>query len=123
MIKGTGIDIIEISRIANSLKKHGFAKKIFSEEEIVYCESKKKSAAMSYAARFAAKEAFVKALGTGFRSGAFTDIIVVNDELGAPQIVVKGYYLEIIKEKNVVNIHLSLSHIKEMAIAQVILEG
>ena len=81
MIKGIGVDIIEVKRIAMSLEKHDFAEKFFSDEERAYCDSKKKQSAQSYAARFAAKEAFVKALGTGFSNGSFKDIFVLKDYL------------------------------------------
>lgn len=122
MIFGNGIDIIEVERIENSLKNNRFRDKIFTKKEIAYCKSKKKSVE-SYAARFAAKEAFFKALGTGWRSGfSFLEIEICNNEMGKPILKIAGkikYYLE---DKGKFRFHLSLSHLKEFAIAQVIIE-
>lgn len=123
MIIGIGTDIAEVPRIAKSIEKNGFKEKVFSKVEIAYCESKT-NAAESFAARFAAKEAFFKALGTGWRGGmAFNEVEVVNDELGKPTLVIVGTTAEIIKEKNIKVIHVSLSHVKDMAMATVVLEG
>lgn len=79
MIFGIGIDIIEVERVKNQISKsNGFREKIFTEREIEYCESKKNKA-QHYAARFAAKEAFFKAIGTGWRNGmAFNAIIILE---------------------------------------------
>ena len=123
MLIGIGIDIIEIERVEKALAKKNFANRFFTDKEREYCESRKSQKMASYAARFAAKEALVKALGSGFRQGNFTDIGVENDELGCPNMVLKGYYLELIEQKKVKKIHLSLSHSKQWAVAQVILEG
>lgn len=71
MIKGTGVDIIEISRIKKSLTNEKFIERIFTKKEQEYCNSRKQMAASSYAARFAAKEAVVKALGTGISGGGY----------------------------------------------------
>lgn len=123
MIIGIGTDIAEVPRIAKSIENNSFKEKVFSKVEIAYCESKANSAE-SFAARFAAKEAFFKALGTGWRGGmAFNEVEVVNDELGKPTLVIVGTTAEIIKEKNIKVIHVSLSHIKDMAMATVVLEG
>jgi holo-[acyl-carrier protein] synthase len=123
MIIGLGTDIAEVARIAKSIENISFKEKVFSKTEIAYCETKVNKAE-SFAARFAAKEAFFKALGTGWRGGmAFNEVEVVNDELGKPSLVILGTTAEIIKEKNIKVIHVSLSHVKEMAMATVILEG
>ncbi len=123
MIIGIGTDIAEVARIAKSIEKAGFKEKVFSKTEIVYCETKKNKAE-SYAARFAAKEAFFKALGTGWRSGmAFNEVEIRNDELGKPSLYLLGKAAEISAEKNIQTIHVSLSHTKETAIAMVVLEG
>ncbi len=123
MIIGIGTDIAEVARIANSIENNSFKEKVFSKAEIVYCEGKVNKAE-SYAARFAAKEAFFKALGTGWRGGvAFNEVEVVNDELGKPSINVIGTTADLIKDRNIKNIHVSLSHIKEIAMATIILEG
>lgn len=122
MITGLGTDITETARIEKAIKSIGFKEKIFSEQEIRYCE-KKANPFESFAARFAAKEAFFKALGTGWRGGiAFNEVEVVNDELGKPFIRLLGETAKILTEKKIATIHVSLSHVKEMAIATVILE-
>lgn len=123
MIIGIGTDIAEVSRIGKSIENDAFKIKVFSETEIVYCESKANKAE-NYAARFAAKEAFVKALGTGLRGEMFiNEIEVVNDDLGKPTIRLSGKAAETISTKNIKTIHVSLSHTKEMAMATVVLEG
>jgi len=123
MIKGTGADIIAIDRIKKAITKDQyFTKKIFSKEEAEYCNSKLKKE-IHFAGRFAAKEAFFKALGTGYRDGMkWTEINVVNDELGKPEIRISGKTLEVFKEKGMKIINLSISHTKEFAVAFVIIE-
>ena len=123
MIKGTGIDIIKIERIQKAITKEYFVNRVFSAAEQEYCVKRNKQAATSYAARFAAKEAFVKALGTGFVNGELLDIEVENDVLGKPKLLLRGFFQQIIEERKIKNIHLSLSHTDEYAVAQVILEG
>lgn len=119
MIFGIGIDIIEVSR----LDKANIQKKVFTTNEIEYCEQKRFKA-QYYAVRFAAKEAFLKALGTGLRDGIiWKDIEVVNDELGKPSIVLHQKAKELFEKLHISNIHVSLSHIKDLAIAVVILEN
>jgi holo-[acyl-carrier protein] synthase len=123
MIIGIGTDIAEVPRIAKSIENKSFKEKVFSAAEIAYCDSKTNKAE-SYTARFAAKEAFFKALGTGWRGGmAFNEVEVWNDELGKPSLNILGTTAEIIKEKNIKIIHISLSHIKDVAMATVVLEG
>lgn len=123
MILGIGTDIVDVIRISKSIENKKFTEKVFSKNEIRYCESKANKAE-SYAARFAAKEAFSKAIGTGFRGEiAFTEIEVVNDELGKPHLYASGKTLDFIKSQKITSIHVSLSHIKQMAIAMVILES
>lgn len=123
MILGIGIDMIEVKRIAESINRLDFKQKVFSAHEINYCETKINKAE-SYAARFAAKEAFLKALGTGWRGGvAFNEVEIINDELGKPIINLIGETAKIYHSNNIKTIHVSLSHVKEMAIATVILEN
>ncbi len=124
MIIGTGIDIIEVSRIEKALSRDiGFRDKIFTPLEIGYCESKRYKYE-NYAARFAAKESLLKAIGTGWRYGIrFADIEVWNDELGKPHIRLFGKAKEFFDSLSVSEIHVSLSHLKEMATAVVILES
>jgi len=123
MIYGIGTDIIEVARIEKVMARDtGFREKIFTPAEITYCETKK-SKFENYAARFSAKEAFLKAIGTGWRFGIrFADIGVYHDELGKPHIEVTGKAKELIDSLSVSKIHVSLSHLKEMATAVVILE-
>lgn len=123
MVKGTGVDIIDIPRIKKIVESDtGFIKKVFSITEIEYCESKYRKE-IHFAARFAAKEAFFKALGTGWRDGMkWTDISVVNDELGKPEIQLEGKTLEKFKKNDFNGAHLSLSHTKEYAVAFVVID-
>jgi holo-[acyl-carrier protein] synthase len=123
MIVGIGTDIIEVARIEKLLAKQTrFQKRIFTEIEIAYCESKK-NRAQNYAARFAAKEAFLKAIGTGWRGGvAFKEIEVVNNERGKPEIFLSGTAREFADNLGISNIQVSLSHLKDFAIAVVMAE-
>ena len=124
MIKGTGVDIIEISRIEKSLTNEKFVERIFTKKEQEYCNSRKQMAVSSYAARFAAKEAVVKALGTGISGGGlWTDIEILPDDDGAPHVKLCGYFAYIATKRKIYNIFISLSHCKEYAVAQAILEG
>ena len=121
MIIGIGSDIIEVKRIAKALEKESFAKAVFTSEEIAYCESRGAHKYESYAARYAAKEAVGKALGTGLNISDLLEIAVSNNEKGMPQIILSGHTQE--KAKKSTAIHVSLSHSAEYAIAQVVLEG
>jgi holo-[acyl-carrier protein] synthase len=125
LIFGIGIDIIEVVRIEKQIEaeSNSFIKKIFTNNEIEYCETKIKNKAQNYAARFAAKEAFFKALGTGWRDGlSWKDVEIENDELGKPKILLSGKSKTYIQENSISTIHVSLSHIREIAVAVVILE-
>ena len=123
MIFGIGIDNIEVARIKKQIESNnGFKEKIFSSKEIAYCETKRNKE-QNYAARFAAKEAFFKALGTGWRNGfEFTDVEIVNNELGKPEINLKGKTRMFADKNKLSNIYVSLSHLKESAVAFVIIE-
>ncbi len=123
MIFGIGTDIIQVDRVKKSIETiPGFTKKIFTQLESDYCQSKKNKYE-HYAARFAAKEAFFKAIGTGWRGGlAFSEIEVHNDELGKPSIKLRGKSKQFAEEKKFLNIQLSITHIKELAQAFVIIE-
>ncbi len=122
-IKGVGIDLVEIERIATSLQKdNGFRELVFAPEEISYCESKTQKYE-HYAARFAAKEAFLKALGTGWVSGtAFNEIIVQNTSTGKPQLVFTGTTAQTIAALAYNHISLSLTHTRTTAGAVVVIE-
>lgn len=123
MIFGVGTDIIEVNRVKAVMESDiGFRDKIFTEEEIAYCE-KMKNKQQHYAARYSAKEAFLKALGTGWRFGIrYADIDVFHDLLGNPHIRLYGKAEELAQKENISKIHVSLSHVREMATATVILE-
>jgi holo-[acyl-carrier protein] synthase len=125
MIVGTGIDIAEVPRIESSIARFGerFLHRIFTEAEIRYCESKA-NRVERYAARFAAKEAAMKAIGTGWNHGVtWRDVEVRRQPGGRPTIVFHGKAAEFAARLGAVHIALSLSHTKEYAIAQVILEA
>ncbi len=124
MIVSIGIDIIEVYRIRETLERTPrFAERVFTENERAYCDAKGAASAQSYAARFAAKEAFLKALKTGWR-GKITwhDIEVLNDEQGVPSLKISGEADKILKNSGANKIHLSMSHTTDHATAQVILE-
>lgn len=123
MIYGIGTDIIEVERVGNLVNKGpGFAEKIFSAGEIAYCETKRYKN-QNYAARFAAKEAFMKAIGMGWRLGiTFHDIEVINDEMGKPSFLLHGKAADFVADNVIINIHLTLSHLKGYATATVLLE-
>jgi holo-[acyl-carrier protein] synthase len=123
LIFGAGIDIIEVGRIQKVMEKDiGFREKIFTPEEIEYCE-KMKNKYQHYAARFSAKEALLKAIGTGWRFGIrFADIEVIHDEYGKPLIRLYGKAEELARQEGITAVHVSLSHVKEMATAVVIME-
>jgi holo-[acyl-carrier protein] synthase len=124
MIIGIGIDVVEIERIEGIMARRGerFAGRVFTSAEISYCESLGSKWA-SYAARFAAKEATMKALGTGWALGIrFREIEVIRSDQGAPSITLCGFALERFAALGATLIHLSLSHSRQFAIAQVVLE-
>lgn len=123
MIAGVGTDIIEVERIAEKIcKEAGFRELVFSRNEIAYCESKG-NPFEHYAARFAAKEAFFKALGTGWLSGtAFNEIEIANDEKGKPFFKLLGNTATVIEVRQFTNISVSLTHLKSIASAIVIIE-
>jgi len=127
MIFGTGIDLIDIQRIKKSLetKDDSFCQSLFTETEIQYCKRTNNLNVQSqcFAARFAAKEAFFKAIGTGLRNGLqWKDVEVINDDLGKPSLHLKNKAFEMIHSEAIDNIQLSVSHDKTHATAIVILE-
>jgi len=123
MIKGIGVDMVEIGRMQKLIEKDlGFAERIFTAREIAYCESKFFKA-QHYAARFTAKEAFFKALGTGFRDGmSWQDVEVENDALGKPQLRLAAMALQKFEKRKLKKALLSLSHTRDMAVALVVIE-
>jgi holo-[acyl-carrier protein] synthase len=123
MIFGIGTDLIEVKRVAEKMeKKQGFKELVFSADEIIYCEARTFKYE-HYAARFAAKEAFLKAIGTGWRNGtAFNEIEIYHDEEGKPEIRFYGLTAKTVANLNLGKIFVSLSHLKTMACAMVIIE-
>jgi len=124
MIVSIGIDIIEVYRIRETISRTPrFVERVFTERERAYCDAKGMAAAQSYAARFAAKEAFLKALKTGWR-GKITwhDIEIVSGENNVPNLEIRGEARNILENLGANQIHLSMSHTTEHATALVILE-
>jgi holo-[acyl-carrier protein] synthase len=124
MIVGIGVDLVEVPRIAAAIERHGerFLRRVFTEREIRYCESKL-NRAERYAARFAAKEAGLKAIGTGWQRGiAWHEVEVQRDTGGRPTLAFTGKAAEFAARLGMRRALLSLSHTAGHAIAQVILE-
>lgn len=118
MIIGTGVDLIEIGRIAKATTSDHFNERVFTAAEL----KEAKKASHRLAGFFAAKEALLKAMGTGLAGFNWLEIEVIHDSEGAPQIRVNGKVSAYMELKKVSRIHLSISHCKEYAVAQVILE-
>jgi holo-[acyl-carrier protein] synthase len=125
MIVAIGTDVIEVSRIEEAFARQGerFRRRVFTEAESDYCEARA-SRFPSYAARFAAKEAVMKALGTGWAEGVrWRDIEVTSGESGRPAVELAGRALERFRRMGCKKAHISLSHSRGVAVAQVIFEG
>jgi len=125
MIVGTGIDIAEVPRIRHAIERYGdrFLHRVYTDGEIRYCQSKA-NRMERYAARFAAKEAAMKALGTGWNHGVrWRDIEVARKPGGRPTIVFHGRAAEFAAKLGATNVALSLTHTAAQAMAQVILES
>ncbi len=116
--------MIEVYRIRQTIERTArFAERVYTEKEREYCESKGVARFASYAARFAAKEAALKALKTGWRGSiAWRDLEILRDRFGAPQLEISGEAAKILKMIGANQVHLSMSHTSEHAIATVILE-
>ncbi len=123
LLAGIGIDIVEVARMAKAIDSEHFKKRVFTEREIEYCLGHGKQAAQSFAARFAAKEAVMKAFGTGLRGGTLQELEVFNDALGCPQVTLMGYWAALADQKNITKVWLSLTHTREYAAAQCVLEA
>lgn len=123
MIVGIGTDIMDVARVRDAFQKDsGLRGEIFTPSEISYCESKANKF-QHYTARFAAKEAFMKALGIGWQKGIkFSHIQISNNELGQPFITLSGKAKELAEEIGISKILVSLAHIKDFATAMVVLE-
>ncbi len=123
MIVGIGTDIVEISRIKKAVARESFVQRVFTPAEAEYCRSRGAGMAASFAGRFAAKEAFMKALGTGLREGSLQEIEILNDELGCPYIELSGKFLAMAQGRGMAKCWISISHSLEYATAQCVLEG
>ena len=123
MILGVGIDLISVSKIAESVKSESFRRKIFTQAEIESCESVANSKEC-YAGKFAAKEAFMKAIGKGIRQEVwYLQIEVLNQETGAPYIHVNGKAQRTLSDLKAERVLVSISHTEGMAVAVVLLES
>jgi len=124
-IIGTGIDIVECLRIAQMIERHGelFITRVYTDAEIEYCTSRK-AATQHYAGRWAAKEAVLKALGTGWRRGiGWRDIEIRNDRSGTPVVKLRGGARDIMERAGITAMHISISHCRSFAVAYVVAEG
>jgi len=124
MISGIGVDTVAIERFQRFVDEGNTAllQRIFTEQERAFCSARKNCAA-SYSARFAAKEAFLKALGTGLRDGiSWHDIEVAHDSLGKPELILSGRAIELFLQQGLCSAFLSLSHDGGAAVAMVVLE-
>ena len=125
MILGTGIDMVEIERVARSVERYGnrFLERVYTAAEIAYCQRKRRNAAESFAARFAAKEAAAKALGTGIGFGVtWREMEVGREPAGRPLLLLHGRAAEIAAALGVRNRSLSITHTATQSMALVILE-
>lgn len=125
MILGIGVDIVEVDRIRRAVDLYGdrFVRRVFTRREAIYCR-RAGHPEQRFATRFAAKEAALKALGVGWAQGLqFVDVEVTNNELGAPSVTLTGKAEQMAREMGVERILVSLTHHRDFAIAQVLLEG
>lgn len=123
MIKGIGIDIVRVERIKKWLLHPSLIERYFNKSEIEESMKRGASAALAFAARFAAKEAFGKALGTGIMGISLKDIVIINDALGKPDIELLGEAKKSFDDLNGKNIFVSMTHEKDNAVAVVVIEG
>jgi len=125
MVLGVGTDLMETKRIEESIDRYGerFLERVFTPNEIAYCMRKRKNAAESFAARFAAKEAGAKALGTGISHGiTWKELEVLREPSGRPTLHLSGRAAERAERMGVRRVQLSLTHSRELAMAVVIVE-
>jgi holo-[acyl-carrier protein] synthase len=123
-ILGTGTDIVECLRIAQMIERHGelFLTRVYTDHEITYCTARK-AATQHYAGRWAAKEAVLKALGTGWRRGIhWRDIEIRNDRDGSPSVVLTGGARDVMEQAGIRRLHVTISHCRSHAVAFVVAE-
>ena len=123
MVIGIGVDMVHISRMERWRLRPGLPERYFHPEELASALSRGRGADHSLAARFAAKEAFGKALGTGLKGIALKDILVVNLHNGRPDILVFGTAQAALEKSGANKMHLSLTHEKDNAVAMIVLES
>lgn len=125
MIVGTGVDLVETARIQRAIERHGerFVQRLCTPQEIAYCD-KFKNRAERYAARFAAKEAVFKALGSGWGKGVrWRDVEVSHQPSGKPELALTGRAQELAEQLGVARMQISISHADRYAMAQVVFES
>ncbi|MFP4363439.1 MAG: holo-ACP synthase [Spirochaetia bacterium] len=123
MIIGLGIDIVHVNRLRHWLTNPGLLERFFNEREIADAKSRRSAAVLSLAARFATKEAFGKALGTGLHGIRLKDIFVENNHNGKPHIKMYDTALQAFQRTGGKSIHVSLTHERENAVSVVVIEG
>lgn len=124
MVRGVGVDIVEVERIASALERRGdrFKARLFTDDEREYCESRPQPV-LHYAARFAAKEAFSKAIGTGFTGGlSWKEIGIRHHPGGEPYLELSGRAAELLAVRGATKTHVSLSHSHTVSVAVVVIE-
>jgi holo-[acyl-carrier protein] synthase len=123
MILGLGIDIVHVRRIRHWMTENGLVERFFHPDEVVAAKAQGHAEALSLAARFAAKEAFGKALGTGLAGIRLRDIQVVNNFNGKPDMILHGTALARYDAMGASSVHISLTHESDNAVAVVVIEG
>jgi holo-[acyl-carrier protein] synthase len=122
LITGIGVDIVQVRRMRHWRTQPGLVERYFHPDELAAALSRGETADLSLAGRFAAKEAFGKALGTGFEGMVLKDIMVVNHSNGRPELQVFGTALDALRKNGANRLHLSLTHEQDNAVAMVVLE-
>ena len=123
MILGVGCDIIRVARVARAAAKEHFLARVYTPAERAYAMQRGAGGVASLAARFAGKEAVLKAFGTGLRGGTLHDVEILPDALGAPEVHLHGFFAARAAEMGVTRVWVTLSHEKEYATAYCMLEG
>ncbi len=124
-VVGIGTDIVECLRIAQMIERHGelFISRVYTDHEIEYCQSRKQST-QHFAGRWAAKEAVLKALGTGWRSGiSWRDVEIRNDTSGKPTVALRGGARDVVEELRITKMLISISHCRSHATAYALAVG
>jgi holo-[acyl-carrier protein] synthase len=127
MIYGIGVDLVRVDRIEKAIARHGdrFLERVFTPREITYCQARRRQGVWQFAQRFAAKEAFSKALGVGLRAGGirWLEVEVLPNTQGKPEITVSGRARELCQQAGIRNMQLSLADEDNHAVAMVLLEA